>query len=184
MRYELIVLLLLWLCMQPHFLAQITASSLLRTFKEQANRVKPSPQYEALEFIPLTLFRIKDSTTAGGFRYLSAEMFLKGEFIKWNGNNGYIGSGDEPAAATGHYKVSHIAQAFSHWTHHHTKRLDEHVLVCDIQGVGLQFTDATVCTKRGRKYGKADIGSQGWTNFFRTHKCNEICTSLNLPEEK
>ena len=52
-------------------------------------------------------------------------------------------------------------------------------MVCDIQGVGYQYTDPTIITP-DRQFGGADLGPRGFDNFFRTHKCNAICKELKL----
>mmetsp|Transcript_31551 Transcript_31551/g.77754 ORF Transcript_31551/g.77754 Transcript_31551/m.77754 type:complete len:142 (-) Transcript_31551:682-1107(-) len=52
-------------------------------------------------------------------------------------------------------------------------------MVCDIQGVGYQYTDVTVCSD-DRRFGKTDLGEAGFDGFFRTHRCNELCKRLNL----
>jgi hypothetical protein len=63
------------------------------------------------------------------------------------------------------------------------RKEEEPLLVCDVQGVGFNYTDPTICTTgRGGVYGKSDIGKKGIDNFFRTHKCNAYCVRLGLPE--
>ncbi|KAI9336128.1 hypothetical protein BDR26DRAFT_865178 [Obelidium mucronatum] len=84
-------------------------------------------------------------------------------------------------------------QAFSHWTYYHTKR---EFLVCDLQGVldttvtppVFEFTDPAIhcaTNKKGqeRKFGRTDRGKFGITDFFKTHKCNEICALMGLPSD-
>jgi hypothetical protein len=64
-----------------------------------------------------------------------------------------------------------VPQAFSHWTHFHTKG---HSLVCDVQGVlgsSFQLTDPAIHSS-SRRFGPTDHGRRGQLNFFRTHECN------------
>ncbi|KAL6758935.1 kinase-like domain-containing protein [Haematococcus lacustris] len=121
-------------------------------------------------FIDCQLFRCMDS---GQLRYLSVEEELVGQYCKHNGNNGYVEPRpDSPEAAA----TFELAQAFSHWSWVHSSR---QYLVCDIQGVGGRWTDAQV-NSRARVYGQADMGSQGITKFFESHRCHQACRSLGL----
>ena len=136
----------------------------------------------------MSMFRIRDNLVSGGFRYLSAEPFMQGKFTKFNGNNGYIfNPRNQPALSCekdGRKSIAlynDLAQAFSHWTYQYTLACREHVLVCDIQGDGCTYTDPTICSgKRESCYGKSNMGVKGFENFFRTHKCNDICRKLKL----
>ncbi|KAJ9523312.1 hypothetical protein QJQ45_005270 [Haematococcus lacustris] len=69
-----------------------------------------------------------------------------------------------------------LAQAFSHWSWVHSSG---QYLVCDIQGVGGRWTDVQV-NSRARVFGQADMGSQGITKFFESHRCHQACRSLRL----
>lgn len=84
-----------------------------------------------------------------------------------------------------------VPQAFTHWTHFHTKR-DK--MVCDLQGElvvdgGIPMflmTDPAVHTKyRHRGCDKTNRGEEGMNNFFLSHRCNPLCEILGLkPREK
>ncbi|KAJ3228534.1 hypothetical protein HDU81_006133 [Chytriomyces hyalinus] len=84
-------------------------------------------------------------------------------------------------------------QAFSHWTYFHSKR---QFLVCDLQGCldmtvvppTFEFTDPAIHfsgnSKGGkRKFGRTNRGKYGIADFFKTHKCNDICRVLGLPSD-
>ena len=82
-----------------------------------------------------------------------------------------------------------VPQAFSHFTHMWTKR---EKIVCDLQGVldtsqvppVFEFTDPVMHykSKTGRRYvfGRTDQGQKGISNFFKTHKCNNLCKALGI----
>ena len=81
--------------------------------------------------------------------------------------------------------VIDIPQAFSHFTYNITRRKK---LVCDLQGVHntadnvFELTDPVIHHKSdtGRKhvYGRTDHGKRGMHNFFKTHKCTNLCRML------
>lgn len=82
-----------------------------------------------------------------------------------------------------------VPQAFTHFTHNWTKR---EKMVCDLQGVldtscvppVFEFTDPVIHYKsksgRTRVFGRTDHGLKGMHEFFKTHKCNNVCQALGL----
>lgn len=54
-------------------------------------------------------------------------------------------------------------------------------MVVDIQGSGYIYTDPQVHSM-SREFGRADRGTSGFKDFFKTHKCNFICKGLNLKD--
>ena len=81
-----------------------------------------------------------------------------------------------------------IPQAFTHFTHIVSQRRQ---MICDIQGVlslidgfpVFELTDPCIHSI-DRKYGRTDKGREGFYDFFRTHKCNPVCTLLKIHEQK
>eukprot|EP01038_Epipyxis_sp_PR26KG_P011609 gene11609-15547_t len=83
-----------------------------------------------------------------------------------------------------------VPQAFSHFTHVHTKRS---LLVCDLQGVYnhsgkypiFEFTDPCIHTRcrKNKSYGNTNLRSKGINNFFKTHKCNPLCSLLGIADK-
>ncbi|KAL6756855.1 kinase-like domain-containing protein [Haematococcus lacustris] len=133
-------------------------------------------------FIDCQLFRCIDK---GQLRYLSVEEELAGPYCKHNGNNGYVAPRSDAferqrSVLQAQWQQSaatfELAQAFSHWSWVHSSR---QYLVCDIQGVGGRWTDAQV-NSQARVYGQADMGSQGITKFFESHRCHQACRNLRL----
>ena len=81
-----------------------------------------------------------------------------------------------------------VPQAFSHFTYTWSK---QDKIVCDLQGVldtskkppVFEFTDSVMHykSKSGRKnvFGRTDLGQTGINDFFKTHKCNNVCKALD-----
>ncbi|CAD7928540.1 unnamed protein product [Amoebophrya sp. A120] len=127
------------------------------------------------QFVPMHVYRLKDSKVKGGFRYLAAEPELEGDYRKYNGNNGWVcqevkDRGDAAGFA------ARLAQAFSHWTSVHTNGTE---MVVDIQGTHEGFTDPQLHSLDG-KYGRADRKAQGMKEFFDSHRCGEMCRLLKI----
>jgi hypothetical protein len=85
-----------------------------------------------------------------------------------------------------------VLQAFSHFTYRSSKRK---MLVCDLQGVysetldTVELTDPVIHFASGHHddknhvYGRTDRGRKGIQDFFKTHKCNDVCAMLGLPSD-
>jgi len=137
-----------------------------------------------VNFLEAEVYRLKDSDTPGGYRYLAVENSLVGRYLKYNSNNGYImrpGHGSTPEDI----KSIDVAQAFSHFTFEESKQ-DE--IVVDIQGIyctihGCTYTDPQLHSK-SNKYGRADRGVPGISDFFESHVCGSCCTALGLTNRK
>lgn len=141
-----------------------------------------------IEFLRCYVYEyIKNDVKCG----LLVEDYLKGKYIKYNGNNGYVcqsNSGPSIQLQIGEVKLTDFLHAFSHWVYVHT---DHKMIVCDLQGVldgegrypVFRLTDPAINTENRRKYryGKTDCGMRGIRQFSRTHKCNGVCKGLGLP---
>ncbi|CAG5122056.1 unnamed protein product [Candidula unifasciata] len=74
-------------------------------------------------------------------------------------------------------------QAFSHFTYKYT---GGDMVACDFQGVfdpvssRYSFTDSTIHSAY-KLYGLFDQGEHGISEFFKLHKCNEICSDWPRP---
>ncbi|CAD8088011.1 unnamed protein product [Paramecium primaurelia] len=78
-----------------------------------------------------------------------AERFFKGDFVKFNNNYGYINPKDD--------LLNNIAQLFSYYTYHIS---DFQYMICDVQGVGYNFTDPAINTSEGN-FDETDLGQDG-----------------------
>ena len=134
---------------------------------------------------------------------LVEKMLNHTRYKKFNSNDGYVDgmSREEYAnikngtrkrtAATMirdcSFTTDDIPQAFSHFSYIFSKRK---FLVCDLQGVLstdtdeplLELTDPVIhyseMTNRD-DYGRTDRGQQGIDDFFRSHKCSNLCHMLH-----
>ncbi|CAD8164784.1 unnamed protein product [Paramecium octaurelia] len=78
-----------------------------------------------------------------------AERFFKGDFVKFNNNYGYINPNNT--------LLNNIAQVFSYYTYHIS---EFQYLICDVQGVGCNFTDPAINTSEGN-LDETDLGQEG-----------------------
>ena len=98
--------------------------------------------------------------------WIMVEPFLKGDFVKFNANNGLVRE----------KYIEHVLQAFSHFTYHVSggKRI-----FCDLQGVErsdmIILTDPCILSNEKGKFGATDLGQQGIIRFMIAHDCNEYC---------
>ena len=166
--------------LSSHKLSMRTALE-AQTLVAQFNECTPS-NWPVISVLPAEIYRlapanIKAPNPSRDYRYLSVEPYLEGRYKKFNGNNGFVGVSTQTEHA---YRQDGIAQTFPHWTYEHTLTTGgSAMMVCDIQGVGYEYTDVTVCSK-DRRFGQTDLGEAGFESFFSTHRCNELCVKLGL----
>mmetsp|Transcript_66501 Transcript_66501/g.107109 ORF Transcript_66501/g.107109 Transcript_66501/m.107109 type:complete len:277 (-) Transcript_66501:117-947(-) len=90
------------------------------------------------------------------------EPYLKGDYVKFNSNTGYVES-------------SAKMQALSH---HSYEASGGSMLLCDLQGVERDdifiLTDPVICSA-DHQFGATDLGPKGIDNFFAFHKCGKYC---------
>jgi hypothetical protein len=120
---------------------------------------------------------------------LLVESFLKGKFTKYNSNNGHVlksRSDRSVELAIGEVRLDDFLQAFSHFTY---VTSEMNLIVCDLQGVlneegrypRFELTDPVICTKKKPRYGKTDLRMKGIRLFCKSHRCNNVCKGLGLP---
>jgi len=64
---------------------------------------------QGVGFVPSYVIQLSDDSTESGFRYVTAERYIPGQYTKFNGNDGYVNS----SAAD---DVAELAAAFSHFS--------------------------------------------------------------------
>jgi len=74
--------------------------------KNRADEILPNviADWSPVSVLRAEVYRLDDTSSPGGFRYLAVEAELKGEYKKWNSNNGYV----NPAEC----RQCQVAQAF------------------------------------------------------------------------
>ncbi|KAL3672960.1 hypothetical protein V7S43_002261 [Phytophthora oleae] len=122
--------------------------------KQLATEFSLSDKVEnAVDFIFTCWYEIKNPIGAGlgpAMSLFTAEPYIKGEYKKYNNNNGWI-----------------------------TKAYGQ-LMVVDLQGVVCIFTDPHIHSKQGEKFGCGNLSDAGMAAFFVTHECNEVCRALRL----
>ena len=99
------------------------------------------------------------------------EPFIEGKYEKFNTNNGWVSK--SPYSAT--------LQAFSHYTYEESKKK---LVIVDLQGVATEheliLTDPAIQHMDDSKFGPTNFGQVGIWKFFKSHTCNDICTTMGL----
>jgi hypothetical protein len=103
------------------------------------------------------------------YKYYTAENYIKGEYVKYNNNAGWISQNVTDQVL--------LAQAFSHFSWQITKG---YLCVVDLQGVGGFLTDPQIHCLDHKKFGNGNFGYIGMVKFFMSHTCNSYCKKLEL----
>lgn len=102
---------------------------------------------------------------------LAAEIYLWGNFEKFNSNSGWTKEAN-----------GGLCQTFSHYSYEKSGHLG---LVCDLQGIRKEdecyFLTDPALHSADRRFGMTDLGFKGIENFFYYHECNDWCEKLKLP---
>jgi len=164
-------------------LAKCFNKSLPEDWDDEANHIN---------FLKPCVFRLKGAR--GETKTMFGEEYVKGDFIKWNNNAGYVNQ-DRVA---GEQRMNEVCDLFGHYTWSATKG---RLMVVDIQGWQLGkrgarkilFTDPQIhshsvsFSRRRRvadplfkRYSLGNLGKTGMLRFFKTHRCGDDCKDLGL----
>lgn len=143
------------------YFLDVEMQALAKLFAEEFNKRKPP---KAVDFNEASVLKCLERR---GQPLLAVEPWMEGNFSKYSNNYGFVS-----------YDDRNTPQAFSHFTYCHS---GGKLLICDIQGVGDKYTDPQIHSRDDRGFGKGNLGHEGMLKFFQTHRCNSICTYLNLP---
>ena len=130
--------------------------------------LKRSPSEKKIRFIDIKLIQIPETG-----EIFSVEEFRDGTFSKWSNNIGFINE----------INYACTLDAFAHWTYYAT---NEYLVVSDLQGFrsGNEeyiLTDPSIsCVER--QFSLTDFGPVGIESYFNKHRCNHICTALELKQ--
>lgn len=142
----------------------------------EAFKVQLNENVKHFQFLDLEILRIKKPKFFQECKYVICEQFLEGIFIKYNNNYGW----KLPLEKGETYKRNLLCQAFSHFSYEHSKGK---LLICDLQGVGNNFTDPSIHSIE-EEFGNTDVGEYGIYKFFKSHECNKYCKKMKLIEKK
>lgn len=161
---------------------QTVASKLALEFNQKLNKT-PKKSHIQIKFLKAKVVHIKNSS-----RWLACEnRFPDGALpmIKFNNNAGFV-QDPETMDSDGKTRLE-LATAFSHFTYSITAG---YLLVCDIQGIRakdstdvdtLLLTDPAIhCAQHPPRFGKTNLGQNGFNRFFKRHECNQYCRALKL----
>jgi len=138
-----------------------------RSFADAYNQNAPPKQVTFLT----AQYGVRQQVQNDASRYVAIEMYLPGEYIKFNSNADFV-----MRSCDANYHMT--PQAFSHFTWEYSNHTE---IVVDIQGVNEYYTDPQIHTVTGEGYGEGNLGKAGINAFFSKHKCNEVCRYLGLP---
>eukprot|EP00929_Paragymnodinium_shiwhaense_P074654 TRINITY_DN38213_c0_g2_i2.p1 TRINITY_DN38213_c0_g2~~TRINITY_DN38213_c0_g2_i2.p1 ORF type:complete len:304 (-),score=33.36 TRINITY_DN38213_c0_g2_i2:263-1174(-) len=162
--------------MMPFLRSTLVALRCLGNFLDEFKKFRP--QVEA-QFVYCYLYKYEHEDGDG---CLVGEQLLEGDFIKFNGNNGYVNA--DPKLK----EFTEIMQAFSHYSF--TESRGRRIVV-DLQGVidgrAMLLTDPQVLSRDREKrplFGDGDGGFDGMKLFFGTHECGPTCKLLKLKERQ
>ena len=139
-------------------------------FQPLACRLKECGVDGSLSYLPVYL--LDAPLDAGKSSYYLLEAHIKGEFVRYGNNVGYI----NPAID------AELAHAFSHWTF---VASEGRLMVTDLQGShqGNDFvlTDPGIhCPQDLIRFCNTNFGTHGVEYFFNSHKCGPTCQALGL----
>ncbi|CAG9465141.1 unnamed protein product [Pedinophyceae sp. YPF-701] len=143
-------------------------------FAQEFNRRVQPLGFPTVAFLPVGVVSCAGAAARVGGRpqrVLALEPELRGQYVKYNTNDGSV-VGDAASSSAGG-----VAQAFSHFTYEASGR---QLVVCDIQGVGTCFTDPQVHSRDGQGFGAGNLGDRGLRAFAATHRCAGVCRAMGL----
>ena len=114
-----------------------------------------------------------DTFHDGDNYYYGIELWIEGEWTKYNLNTGEIYNDTPPIP-------SEIVQAFTHYSLLYS---GGSFMICDIQGCGTTLCDCQIASLDGGKT-LFDIGGIAMEVFMAQHTCGETCRRLHLPSFK
>lgn len=161
---------------RKRFLEATVTQGTAASYAEKFNKARPPGVGVEIAVVKCGIIECPEDSS-GVRRYYTYEPFIDGDYIKFNSNAGYVAPTANP--------VNDTCQAFSHFTWIESGK---EIVVCDIQGVKRQhkllLTDPAIHSKSILEFGSTNNGVKGIRHFFRSHRCNEICTKMILEKSR
>lgn len=159
---------------KPKYEAFLSCHRAAKALAEDFQRVKPA-DCPRIEFCDACIIQFM---TRKGQPFMIQESQIPEVFEKYNNNSGFVAQ-----SPTLHGTRHEAVQAFSHWTHSHTRG---QLMVVDCQGgysVSARrflLTDPAVHFLDVTHFGGTNMGRAGMAKFFESHVCNDFCRALRL----
>lgn len=153
-------------------IAQVHA--IAANFCAHFNRERPFlVRASEIQFLPVGVMQVTNNDEEQYFTY---EHYLGSrEYKKFNSNFNYVFQDDDDDT------LSATCQAFSHYT---WEKSGKQIIICDLQGIKIDqravLTDPAIHYTNVLCHGSTNLGKRGIEQFFRVHKCNDICRAMNL----
>ena len=124
-----------------------------------------------IQFLPVGVVQQSEN------EYFTYEQYLRGSgYRKFNSSFQYL-----PEQDTEDDLPRKTCQAFSHYT---WQRSNKMLVICDLQGMifgaRVVLTDPVIHHTNVLCHGSTNLGTKGIEQFFRNHKCNDICRAMEL----
>ncbi len=157
-----------------------TAISIYEKTKKLAGKFntvsKPNRPIRIVDYGVQKVTSRPDHSTPKLGEYILVEDYLEGDFQKFISNAGWVKSQCMTSCI--------LMPTFAHWTWVHTRG---QLMVADLQGV--RYDDKYVLTDPcilsvDRNYGATDLALIGMALFFLTHRCTDICRSLDIARKR
>jgi hypothetical protein len=143
---------------------------------KEFNKLKDLPAGSpTIEFCSTTLLQFN---ARPGQPFFIQESLISGNFEKYNNNSGICAP-----FPTINGTMHEIVQAFSHWTYFVS---GWKLMVVDCQGCFIKLenkfllTDPAIHCSALMRFGSTNMGSKGFSKFFKTHRCNDVCRAIGL----
>lgn len=147
-----------------NFYNDVRCQLVARTFAQRFNQLNPP---KLIQFLLPMIYEFPFRADADR-RYMAVEVFLDGRYVKYSDNQAYINA---------EYRT---IPAFCHWSWQSSAG---QMMITDLQGVHYILTDPVVHSKHpSADFGLGGGDEQAMLDFFRAHRCNEICAALGLQQ--
>lgn len=146
----------------------IYCSAVAQYFAKKFNEERPRGK-KSIRFLPATLVYL--NKPCGTRILMTCEEKLQGRFVKWTAN---------VICGCTTQNIDELS-AFSHFTYQES---NQRLMITDLQGVETEseyiLTDPCVLCSDNTPYRPTNLGIPGMQKYLSMHRCNEICTYLDL----
>ena len=150
-----------------NFYNDVRCQLVARTFAQRFNQLNPP---KLIQFLLPMIYEFPMRADPDR-RYMAVEVFLDGRYGR------YVKYSDNQAYVNAEYRT---IPAFCHWS---AQSSAGQMMITDLQGVHYILTDPVVHSKHpSADFGLGGGDEQAMLDFFRAHRCNEICQAFGLQQ--